>query len=518
MTNPELNLSQLAACLEELGMLSEKTHVASAEAYQNVKIFGAAHDSRAVLHGNVFICKGVAFKPAFLPAALEKGAVAYVCEEGLADALAEVAPGVPAIVVRDVRAAMPHVASFCWGRPEKRLPIVGVTGSKGKTTTTYMLRSILDGGEPGSRAALLGSVEYFDGVEGGMSPNTTPEAPELWHRLSNAANCGLTMVMEVSSQGLKYGRVEGLEFEIAAVTNIGRDHVSPVEHPSLEDYVASKLKIFTQCRRAVVGLATEHLDEILAAAAGLDELRTFGLAGSGADYWASDITPGVGGTRFVAHTPEWTAQLTLGIPGIFNVDNALCAIALAQMLGVGEEHIRAGLLATRVPGRMESVSSANGDVIGIVDFAHNGQSFQKFFESVSQEYPQRKIVTVFGCTGVKGLERRVQMPPVACAFSNLCIYTEDDPGKEPLQQIFDGMLAATPEGAAVELVEDRDQAIRRAIEVAGSWVDEGFEALVCVLGKGEEVRMLRANGPEPCDEDKVIVARWIAERDRSLGR
>ena len=513
------NLQALAAHLDSIGLLSESSPVGPASAeLAGTGVTGAAHDSRAVLPGNVFICKGVAFRPAFLTSALEKGAVGYVCEESLAPELAAAAPGVPAIVVTDVRAAMPHVASEAWGRPEDRIQIVGVTGSKGKTTTTYMLRSILDGDEPGSRAGLLGSVEFYDGVESGMSPNTTPEAPELWHRLANAAAHDLTMVMEVSSQGLKYGRVEGLTFDIAAITNIGRDHISPVEHPTLEDYVNSKLRIFNGSSKAVVGTATEHLDEVLAAASHVEELRTFAASDPSADFWASDIVPGTSGATFVAHTPEWTEPMELGIPGLFNVDNALCAIALACMLGIGPEQIRAGLLRTRVPGRMESVASATGDVVAIVDFAHNGQSFSKFFESVSQEYPDRKIVTVFGCTGIKGLERRVQMPPVACAYSDLCIYTEDDPGKEPLQDIFDGMLAATPEGANVELVNDRVEAIGHAVDVADTWAREGTKALVCVLGKGEEVRMLRASGPEPCEEDKVIVERFVRMRDERLAQ
>jgi len=509
----QVDVRQLAAVLEQLGMLSPRSPVTSAHAPANPEIRGAAHDSRAVIPGNVFICKGAAFRPAFLTAAVERGAVAFACEEAIADELAHVAPGVPQLVVGDIRAAMPHIASLCWGRPEHRLRIVGVTGSKGKTTTTYMLRSILDDGVPGSHAALLGSVEFFDGVEGGESPNTTPEAPELWHRLANAADNGLTMVMEVSSQGLKYGRVEGLAFDIAAITNIGRDHISPIEHPTLDDYIESKLRILSACKRAVIGLDTEHIDRILEAARTVGDLRTFGPPGSGADYWATDITPGPEGLEFVAHTPDWTGEMRLGIPGIFNVDNALCAIALAQMLGATQAQIRAGLYATRIPGRMERISSASGDIVGIVDFAHNGQSFQKFFESVRTEYPERRIVSVFGCTGVKGLERRVQMPPIACAVSDLCIYTEDDPGAEPISQIFEGMLAATPEGSAVELEQDRVQAIRRAVEVCDAWAKEGVEALACVLGKGSETLMLRAQGFEPCEDDRTILERVLRERD-----
>ncbi|MCI1318332.1 MAG: UDP-N-acetylmuramyl-tripeptide synthetase [Atopobiaceae bacterium] len=508
-----ITLTSICAALRQRDLL-----VATTGDVESCQATGAAHDSRAVLPGNVFICKGERFRPAFLAKAAEMGASAYVCEAGAAPELAQAAPGLPALVVSDVRDAMPVVAREAWGRPDERLKIVGLTGSKGKTTTTYMLRSIIDGGVPGSKAGLLGSVEYYDGEGSGPSPNTTPEAPELFRRLSNAADHGLTMVMEVSSQGLKYGRVEGIRFDIAGLTNIGRDHISPVEHPTFEDYVASKMRIFDGAGEAVVLRDLRRMEQVARALEPVSQVSDFAPADREADVWGSDVVPGASGTRFVAHTPAWEQEMALSIPGLFNVDNALCAIAIATRLGIGPDQIRAGLLATSVPGRMERVSSVTGDVVAIVDFAHNGQSFKKFFESVSQEYPGRFIVSVFGCTGVKGIERRTQMPPVACAYSDLCIYTEDDPGTEPLEQIVAGMVAATPEGARYEVVPDRVEAIGRAVEAAGESAAAGRPALVCVLGKGEEARMLRPEGPVPCEEDKAIVARALTERDRALGR
>ena len=507
------NLGTLADLLLEQGLLAAGSPLADpSEPSRDVRVLGCAHDSRAVEPGNVFVCKGVRFEPRFLAAAEAAGAVAYVCDEALAGELARVAPGLPQLACRDVRRAMSLVARAAWGYPDRDLHVVGVTGTKGKTTVTYMLRSILDGDEPGSRAGLLGSVEYYDGASRGRSPNTTPEAPELFRRLANAADHGLTMVMEVSSQGLKYGRVEGVSFDVAALTNIGRDHISPVEHPTLEDYVASKMRSFEHAGSAVVQLGLMGRDDVAAACEGL-EVTTFDACDPAADVWASDVRPEGGGTAFTAHVPGWERAMSVALPGSFNVENALCAIAVAWRLGVDADRIAAGLARTRVPGRMERVASESGDLVAIVDYAHNGQSFERFFESVREQYPGWPVVSVFGCTGVKGLERRLQMPPVAARDSRLLVYTEDDPGTEPLSDIIRDMVSVTPPDARYEVVEDRTRAIFRAVEVAGGWAAEEGRALVCLLGKGAEDRMLTAEGPVPRELDAEVVARAIRERD-----
>jgi stage II sporulation protein P len=243
-------------------------------------ISGADSDSRFAAAGHLFIAKGAAFKEAYLLSALEKGCVAYLCEAARADALANVAPGVPALVVSDVRRAMGVVSPIAWGHPDLDLDVIGITGTKGKSTATYMLRAILDGAETGSGTGIMGSIDTYDGVENFESVNTTPEAPDLWRHVANTRAAGLgRLVMEVSSQALKYDRTLGLTFGVGCFLNLGRDHISPIEHPDFEDYFQSKLKIFAQSKVAVVNLETDRVDDVLAAASSCERVLRFSAEG-----------------------------------------------------------------------------------------------------------------------------------------------------------------------------------------------------------------------------------------------
>ncbi len=511
-TMKSIELGCIADALAHKGLLLPTLSDASRPEVGQLAICGAAHDSRAVEPNNIFICKGERFDASYLQRAIEAGAAAYVCSAELASTLAECAPHTPALVVDDIRRAMPVVARMAWGNPDEKLPVIGITGSKGKTTTTYMLRAMIDGNEAGAHAALLGSVEYYDGTCSGFSSNTTPEAPELYHRLANAARNELTMVMEVSSQGLKYGRVDGMQFDIGVLTNLGRDHISPVEHPSLEDYIASKMLLFARSKSAVIEGSLLERSEVARAVSKL-ELTTFSSHDSSCDIYASNITLHDTGTSFVVHTPSWQERMQVGIPGLFNVDNALCAISVAYKLGITPEQIAGALAQVRVPGRMECIASDTADVMGIIDFAHNGQSFERFFESLREVYPQHYIATVFGCTGVKGLERRTQMPPIAAKYSDICVYTEDDPGTEPIENIIADMIDATLPHTNYHVVLDRKEAVHYAVGKAFESAAGGVPALVCVLGKGEETRMLRARGAEPCEPDYDLVQQAIHHFD-----
>ncbi len=509
-----IKLGHIADALAQHNMLIPELSNVESLGAQDLEIYGASHDSRTVEPNNIFVCKGLRFEASYLLQALERGAVAYACEEALAQSLEELAPHTPALVVHNIREAMPIVARIAWDKPDERLSIVGITGSKGKTTTTYMLRNMIDGDEIGAHAGLLGSVEYYDGTSTVFSSNTTPEAPELYQRLTNAANSNLTMVMEVSSQGLKYGRVQGLTFDIAVLTTLGCDHISPYEHSSLEDYIASKMLLFGQARSAVVEGSLLERTEVAQATRGM-ELISFSAHDTSCDVYASDIVLTDSGAQFVAHTPTWQAPMEVCIPGTFNVDNALCAIAVAYKLGIAQEQIAKGLARTRVPGRMECATSKTQDVISIIDFAHNGQSFERFFESIKEIYPHHFVASVFGCTGVKGLDRRVQMPPIAAKYSDVCIYTEDDPGKEPLENVIADMIDVTPAEANYHVVLDRKEAIFYAMEQAYASAAQGVPAVVCVLGKGDERRMIRAGGPEPCECDRDMVEQAIHYFDRT---
>lgn len=500
-----ITLSSLGKLLSDHGLLAAERNTQGAE---HIAISGADCDSRFAAPGHLFVAKGVAFKGDYLTSALERGAVAYLCDETRADELAARAPEVPALVATDVRQAMGLVSPVAWGHPDRDLHVIGLTGTKGKSTTCYMLRSILDGDEPGQHAGIMGSIETYDGVERSASLNTTPEAPDLWRHVANTRDSGLgNLVMEVSSQALKYDRVVGLELEVACFLNIGRDHISPVEHPNFEDYFASKLRIFRQARTAVVNLGTDHVDEVLAAAAASERLVTFALDDPSADVWASDVRPDGSGMRFVAHAPGWTGEVRLSLVGTFNVENALAALAIAHVLGLPLDQAAARLAQVRVPGRMEVIESADGKVVGIVDFAHNKMAFSKLFPAVSAQFPGRPIVSVFGAVGSKAVERRTELPEVAAQWSQRLVYTEDDPGSEPVADICAAMEAATPANVPCETVLDRAEAVQRAVDIA---YEMNGQVVVCVLCRGTEPTQHRGNRFEPVKLDAQLLEEALA--------
>ena len=450
------SLLGLCSLLDELKIL-----VQGVSSESDAPVTGAACDSRCVRPGNVFFCKGRAFKPAYLASALDAGAVADVCDERHAPELAKAAPGTPAIVVSDMRLAMARVSACAFGRPDLDVPQVGITGTKGKSTTAYMLRSIIDAADGARSCGIIGSIDTFDGVEDIESTNTTPEAPDLWRHLANARDAQLSaMVMEVSSQALKYDRTLGVQLDVAAFLNIGSDHISPVEHPTFEDYFASKLRIFSQCRRAVVNLGTSNVERVLDAAhrGGSDgeapELVCVSAAGPDAvecgscdmvfpDIWATDVEPRGASLAFVAHgttqdghptsdTAEkaWELPVVINFPGLFNVENALAAIACAELLGIERTAITRGLAACRVPGRMELIGKPDAPVLCVVDYAHNALSYQKFFASMAKEFPGRRIVALIGAPGGKAFERRVELPREAARWASHIIVAEEDPGHD----------------------------------------------------------------------------------------
>ena len=472
---------------EDLRLLLEEDGIlVAAQGEGNPAVTGAACDSRDVRPGNIFCCKGAAFSPAYLTSAIEAGASCYLCDEAHAAELAEVAPGTPALVSSNVRRAMGLVSAEAWGRPDRSLPVVGITGTKGKSTVAYMLRGIIDGREPYAHAGVMGSIDTFDGIESFESHNTTPEAPEMWRHIANAREAGLShMVMEVSSQGLKYDRVLDLGLKVAVFLNIGRDHISPIEHPDYEDYFSSKLRIFEQAETAVVNLDTDELDRVLEASRAAERVVTFSATNPEADYWASDIKPGFGYISFTAHAPTWEMGVMVGMSGLFNVDNALAAIAAADVLGIDRMQMADALAEARVPGRMEIATGSNEHVVGIVDYAHNKLSFQRFFSSMAKEFPDRLVIAVFGAAGDKAQERRRELPEEASKWADLLIYTEEDPAHERVEDICAEMAANTPAGQDHIVICDREKAIEYAVDVA---VDSGRPSLVCLLAKGDETR------------------------------
>lgn len=515
-------LGALAKLLQTEGLL------VSPCSQEGLPITGAACDSRHVAAGNIFICKGAAFKPAYLEGALAAGAVAYLCAAEKAEELGVVAPSTPALVVSDVRRAMALVSAAAFARPDLAYTTVGLTGTKGKSTTAYMLHSILAAAQ--KRSGLIGSIETSDGIERFESINTTPEAPDLWRHLANARSAKLdAMVMEISSQALKYDRSLGVHLDIACFLNLGRDHISPLEHPNFEDYVASKLKIFKQCDKAVVNLATTHLDRVLNAArqanlsGKIPELITISSAGPEPvecgscdmvfpDIWATDITPAGAGLSFVVHGGEpgracsRELPVELGFPGLFNVDNALVAIACARLMGISDEAIAVGLASVQVPGRMQSIPTGNPELVAVVDYAHNATSMEALLASLRKTYPVPwQLNVVFGSTGSKGLERREGMGKAAGKYADRIILTEDDPGDEAPADIC-AQIAEHIEAQGntnYEIILNREEAIAKLVEGAT------LPAVVAAVGKGPDCYMEREGRIDPYEGDAAILKRAL---------
>ncbi|MEG2119320.1 MAG: UDP-N-acetylmuramoyl-L-alanyl-D-glutamate--2,6-diaminopimelate ligase, partial [Pseudoflavonifractor sp.] len=464
-------------------------------------------DSQTVVPDTLFLCKGAAFQPDYLRIAAEKGAFAYVSEAEFPQV-----PQLPCLRVTDIRRAMALLADLAWGHPSGKLCVVGITGTKGKTTAAYYLNAILDAHRAalGLRpTALLSTIVTDDGAERRPAKLTTPEPLDLQRHLWNAAAAGCGYVtMEVSSQALKYHRVTGTDFSVAVFLNIGEDHISPREHPNFEDYFASKLLLFRSAKIACVNLDCDHGAAVLDAARVCAKTITFSRSNPAAHVFADRITRADGTTRFCVRTPQYTAELSMPMPGIFNVENALAAIAVCTALDIPESAVRAGLAHATVPGRMELYTSRDGTRAVIVDYAHNGMSLRALLTAVRRDYPARQLTVLFGCTGGKGLDRRAGMGTAAGSLADRVILTEDDPGPETVAEIcreVGGYITA--QGRDYTVIENREAAVAQAILGAAA------PAVIVLAGKGSEQLQKRGNSACPCVPDGLLAQRVLQKYD-----
>ena len=468
-------------------------------------------DSREVVPGTLFICKGAHFKPEFLASARDKGAFAYLAEkpyEGI---------DLPCLLVSDVRLAMALLADFYYGHPSGKLSVVGVTGTKGKSSTAYYLRYIFDeylAAQEKPLSGIVSSIDTYDGVERFESHLTTPEPLDLERHFANAVATGIPyLTMEVSSQALKYDRVKNVQFAAAVFLNIGQDHISPIEHPDFEDYFTSKLRIFAQAAAACVNLDCDHADRVLAAARrACPRMITFSQKDPSATVFGSQVRKAGGDILFRVKTPRYSREFRLTMPGLFNVQNALAALAVCEALGIPEQYAFAGLMKARVPGRMEVYTNTDERISVLVDYAHNRLSFETLFASVKEEFPDRRIVTVFGCPGYKAYDRRRDLGEVAGRGSDLVILTEEDAGEEPVEDICrDIAQYVEQEGCDYSIVPDRGEAVKQAI------LGSDRPTVVLLTGKGAETRQKRGTEYIDCPSDVDYAKEFLHEYDVQHG-
>lgn len=437
-------------------------------------------DSRVIPKNTLFFAKGVNFKREYLVSAIEKGAIAYVAEKDL-----EV--DIPLVLVSDVRKAMSFVARGFYGDMTDFYPLVGLTGTKGKTSTLYMLRSIFN--EKFGKVGIISTNEARCGEKTWQKTGTTPEALELFSILNGfREEKAEAAIMEVSSQALKYDRVNGLTFSVGAFLNLAPDHISPTEHSSFEDYKESKKMIFPLCRKCAVNLDDPYAEEFLAAAPS-ENTVTFGTS-SAADIYAYNISEDKFGATFSVKGMIEIENLRLNMPGRFNILNALCAITCAHAVGVGTNEIKSGIEKAVAAGRLEVVER-NGITV-LVDYAHNKSSFEAVFDYVDKFYPDAKKIMLFGCIGNRALDRRIDLPKVACPNSDFIVMTTDDPGTEEPEDIFKEVEPELKKfSTPYVFIKDRAEAVGFAIDKA----EKGD--IVILAGKGGETTQMVKGKAEP---------------------
>lgn len=474
------------------------------------EITGLTFDSKKAAPGTLFVCKGAAFKAQYLDDAIERGAAAYVSETKY-----DTKKDVPYFIVDDIRKVMPLLAEKFNNAPWKKLKIVGIGGTKGKSTSAYYMKAIIDDymeATGGKESALLSSIDIYDGVIREESSLTTPEAIELQAHLRNAVESGITYAqMEVSSQALKYGRVDNMQMDVGIFLNISEDHISPIEHPDFEDYFSSKLKMFEKCRNAVVNKDADFVDRVLEAANVCENVLTFSMTDETADVYGYDVQKDGHETVFTVRAAafEKDEEFRLTMPGLFNVENALAVIGAAILFGIPAEYIRSGLYRARSNGRMELFTSEDKQRIAIVDFAHNKLSFEKLYASTRDEYPDYDIVSVFGSTGDKAIVRRKDMGTVAGQYAKMVYLTADDPAHEEVTDICKEIAEYVKAyNCPYEIVEDRKEAIRTAMEHA-----EG-KTVFLITGKGDETWIKYGSRHVDYESDVVNVKEFLAEYDR----
>ncbi len=442
----------------------------------DTEVTAVENDSRKVTDGALFFCiQGAVFDGHQYAKDVAAKASVLVVEK---DVELEENQDVTVVKVANSRYAMGMICAAFYGNPSEKLTVIGFTRTKGNTTTTYMIKSMLEAA--GHKTGLIGTIETIIGDKIVPASNTTPESIVMQRTLADMVDAGLdSVVMEVSSQGLMLDRVAGTSFDYGIFTNLSEDHIGPNEHKSFEEYRDWKAKLFTLCKKGIFNIDDAYYEDILNGHT--CQVLTYGMK-EGADYQASDLhlyqKAGCLGITYRLKG-KYEEDVMVSLPGEFSVHNSLSAIAVAKEMGVPMEKILEILTDIHVKGRVELIPISDAFTI-LIDYAHNAMSLESILTTL-RAYEPKRLVTLFGCGGNRAKSRRYEMGEVSGKISDLTIITSDNPRDEEPQAIIDDIKIgmAKTNGAFVEII-DRKEAIRYAIMHA-------CEGDVIVLaGKGHE--------------------------------
>ena len=423
-----------------------------------VEVSGIQNDSRRVQPDDLFFCISGAVSDGhkYAQDVAAKGVSVIVCEKDV-----QVPETVTVVRVENSRYAMGKISSAFYGKPSEQMTVIGLTGTKGKTTTTYMIREMLE--RAGIKTGLVGTIEILDGANKIPAENTTPESMVLHKYMKDMVDNGCkAVVMEVSSQGLMLDRVAGVDFDYGIFTNLSKDHIGPNEHASFEEYRDWKAKLFTLCKTGIFNVDDKNAAYMMEHAD--CEKITYGMR-EHADYCANDVElyceNGVLGIQY-ALSGSLSGQMVVDLPGEFSVHNSLAAIAVADLMHVPVADIQTILKQIKVRGRVEMIPISDAFTL-MIDYAHNAMALESLLTAL-RAYNPKRLVTLFGCGGNRSKDRRFEMGEVSGNMADFTIITSDNPrDEEPaaiMEDIVTGMKKTTGSYVAIE---DRKEAIRYAI-------------------------------------------------------
>lgn len=451
------------------------------------------YDSRKVKPGSMFCCiVGALFDGhTFAEGAVGSGASALLVER-------ELPIDVPQIVVKNARKAMAEMAAAFYGYPQREMMMLGVTGTNGKTTTTYMVKAIAE--QAGRKVGVIGTIRNMIGTESIHTERTTPESVDLFRILRMMADAHVDLVvMEVSSHALEQFRVHGIKFDVGLFTNLTQDHLD--YHKSFDNYLQAKKILFLNSKKAVVNVDDPYSGRIME---GLTiPILTFGVRDR-ADISATDIDITTDGVQFDLHTPEGDVLMHLAIPGLFSVFNAMGAVGMAQSVGIRLGAIKEGLESLRsVSGRLEPVKTNRGFSV-FVDYAHTPDALENVLKTV-RGFSKGRVICVFGCGGDRDRAKRPIMGEIAGRFSEFAVITSDNPRTEDPMTIIDSIEEGMKRsGTNYTIIESRKEAIRYALSMAKK------DDVIMIAGKGHE-NYQEINGTKYHFDDKEIVEELLVE-------
>lgn len=469
----------------------------------DIEILGVESNSKNVKRGDLFVAiKGyMSDGHEFIEEAIKQGAVAVMIEEGCDLKKFKIPEEIVIIMAQDTREGLAILASNFYGNPSKKFKLIGVTGTKGKTTTTYMIKEIFE--KSGKKVGLIGTIAtYINGEKIKDGDRTTPESLEIQKIFAQMVDSGVEIVvMEVTSQSLKLHRVDGCDFDIVIFTNLSEDHISPKEHANMQEYFETKLKLFNMCKTGIVNADDLHAAKIPRLFPD-SNITTYGIDNF-ANVLAKDITITNSYVDFKVKIKDRNERVKTGIPGRFSVYNSLAAICVAQKFAVDPEVVKEALLEVRVPGRSEMVDNKL-EIPIMIDYAHSPESLENILQA-AKSYTRGRVISVFGCGGDRDTSKRPMMGEISGRIADYTIITSDNPRTEKPESIIEQIEQGIEKTKGkYEVIVDRTEAIKKAIKMANK------RDIIILAGKGHEPYQ-EINGTKYPFDERIIVKQIIEE-------